>query len=87
MNLYPLKYILTIALPSLPPTCASPMALWRSLLSAFLEPMPLTVLRGVDVKTAPRLHRLGLATVADVRHTPLETLRRQLGLRAEAPAY
>jgi DNA polymerase-4 len=47
----------------------------------FLDPMPLTVLRGVGVKTAPRLHRLGLATVADVRHTALEVLRHHLGAR------
>jgi DNA polymerase-4 len=48
----------------------------------FLDPMPLTVLRGVGVKTAPRLHRLGLATVADVRRMPLEVLRQHLGARA-----
>ena len=41
---------------------------------AFLDPMPLTVLRGVGIKTAPRLHRLGLMTVADVRRLPLEAL-------------
>ena len=47
----------------------------------FLDPMPLTALRGVGVKTAPRLHRLGLGTVADVRRTPLEVLRHHLGAR------
>ena len=46
---------------------------------AFLDPMPLTVLRGVGVKTAPRLQRLGLETVGDVRRLSLEVLRRQLG--------
>jgi DNA polymerase-4 len=48
----------------------------------FLDPMPLTVLRGVGVKTAPRLQRLGLTTVGDVRRLSLEALRRQLGARA-----
>jgi DNA polymerase-4 len=48
----------------------------------FLDPMPLTVLRGVGSKTAPRLQRLGLATVADVRRLPLVELRRHLGARA-----
>ena len=49
---------------------------------AFLDPMPLTVLRGVGVKTAPRLQRLGLETVGDVRRLSLEALRRHLGARA-----
>ncbi|KAA6184469.1 DNA polymerase IV [Thiohalocapsa marina] len=49
---------------------------------AFLDPMPLAVLRGVGVKTAPRLERLGLHSVGDIRRLPLETLRRQLGARA-----
>jgi len=48
----------------------------------FLDPMPLTVLRGVGPKTAPRLRAMGLATVADVRRLPLEELRRHLGARA-----
>jgi DNA polymerase-4 len=49
---------------------------------AFLDPMPLTVLRGVGVKTAPCLQRLGLKTVGDVRQLSLEALRRRLGARA-----
>jgi DNA polymerase-4 len=49
---------------------------------AFLDPMPLSVLRGVGVKTAPRLERMGLKTVGDVRCLSLEELRRQLGARA-----
>jgi DNA polymerase-4 len=49
---------------------------------AFLDPMPLTVLRGVGTKTAPRLLGLGLKTVGDVRCLSLEELRRQLGARA-----
>jgi len=49
---------------------------------AFLDPMPLSVLRGVGPKTAPRLERLGLKTVGDVRCLSLEELRRLLGARA-----
>ena len=49
---------------------------------AFLDPMPLSVLRGVGVKTRPRLERLGLQTVGDVRRLPLDVLRRHLGARA-----
>jgi DNA polymerase-4 len=45
----------------------------------FLDPMPLSVLRGVGVKTTPRLERLGLKTVGDVRRLSLEELRRHLG--------
>ena len=48
----------------------------------FLDPMPLSVLRGVGVKTQPRLERLGLKTVGDVRRLPLEALRRHLGAQA-----
>ncbi|MGB5831867.1 MAG: DNA polymerase IV, partial [Thiohalocapsa sp.] len=51
-------------------------------IGAFLDPMPLAVLRGVGVKTAPRLERLGLQTVGDLRRLPLEDLRRYLGARA-----
>ena len=49
---------------------------------AFLDPMPLAVLRGVGVKTRPRLERLGLETVGDVRRLPIEVLRRHLGARS-----
>jgi DNA polymerase-4 len=48
----------------------------------FLDPMPLSVLRGVGAKTAPRLERLGLTTVGDVRRLSLDELRRHLGARA-----
>jgi DNA polymerase-4 len=54
---------------------------------AFLDPMPLTVLRGVGVKTAPQLRAMGLTTVADVRRLPLAELRRQLGARAGTEHY
>jgi len=54
---------------------------------AFLDPMPLTVLRGVGVKTAPVLRALGLTTVADVRRLPLAALRRHLGARAGTELY
>jgi DNA polymerase-4 len=45
----------------------------------FLDPMPLEVLRGLGFKTAPRLKRLGISTVADVRRLPLDQLRQILG--------
>jgi len=50
--------------------------------SDFLDPMPLSVLRGVGAKTVPRLGRLGPKTVGDVRRLPLDALRRHLGARA-----
>jgi DNA polymerase-4 len=53
----------------------------------FLDPMPLSVLRGVGVKTAPRLERLGLKTVGDVRRLSIEELRRHLGARAGAHVH
>jgi DNA polymerase-4 len=55
--------------------------------SAFLDPMPLAVLRGVGAKTAPRLERLGLKTVGDVRRLSLEELRRRLGATAGAQVH
>jgi len=48
----------------------------------FLDPMPLSVLRGVGVKTAPQLMRRGLKTIGDVRRLSLEALRRHLGAQA-----
>ncbi len=54
---------------------------------AFLDPMPLTVLRGVGAKTAPRLQRLGLKTIGDVRRVPPDTLRRVLGAQVGARVY
>lgn len=53
----------------------------------FLDPMPLTVLRGVGAKTAPRLQRLGLKTVRDVRRLSLEALRRHLRVQAGTHVY
>jgi DNA polymerase-4 len=55
--------------------------------SAFLDPMPLAVLRGVGTKTAPRLERLGLKTVGDVRRLSLEELRRRLGAQADTQVH
>jgi len=45
----------------------------------FLDPQPLTVLRGLGAKSAPVLQRLGLRTVGDVRRLSLLQLRRLLG--------
>lgn len=49
---------------------------------AFLDPMPLIVLRGVGTKTAPILHCLGLKTVADVRRAEPALLHKHLGPHA-----
>ncbi len=45
----------------------------------FLHALPVTALWGVGPRTAESLSRLGLATVADVAHTPRATLVRALG--------
>jgi DNA polymerase-4 len=54
---------------------------------AFLDPQPLTVLRGLGIKSAPLLQRLGLRTVADVRRLSLLDLRRHLGELAGSKIY
>jgi DNA polymerase-4 len=54
---------------------------------AFLDPQPLTVLRGLGAKSAPILQRLGLKTVADVRRLSLLDLRRHLGELAGSKIY
>jgi DNA polymerase-4 len=51
-------------------------------ITAFLDPMPLSALRGVGPKTTARLARLRLKSVGDVRRLSLEALRRHLGARA-----
>jgi DNA polymerase-4 len=45
----------------------------------FLHALPVGALWGVGERTEEALHRLGLTTVADIAHTPLDTLRRALG--------
>ena len=46
---------------------------------AFLHQLPVGAIWGVGEKTEEHLHRLGLRTVADLAHTPVETLQRALG--------
>ena len=46
---------------------------------AFLHQLPVGAMWGVGDRTEEHLHRLGLRTMADVAHTPVETLQRALG--------
>jgi DNA polymerase IV len=50
----------------------------------FLHPLPVAVLWGVGERTGQALARLGLRTVADIAHTPADTLERDLGQAAAA---
>lgn len=45
----------------------------------FLHPLPVSDLWGVGPKTSEHLQKLGLKTVSDIAHTPVETLKRALG--------
>jgi DNA polymerase IV len=45
----------------------------------FLHRLPVGALWGVGERTEESLQRLGLRTVADLAHTPLDTLRRAIG--------
>lgn len=45
----------------------------------FVQSLPVAALWGVGDKTEEVLLRLGLRTVADIAHTPLDTLKRALG--------
>jgi len=49
---------------------------------SFLHQLPVGALWGVGDRTEEALQRLGLRTVADIAHTPLDTLRRALGNNA-----
>ncbi|MFZ4510614.1 MAG: DNA polymerase IV [Candidatus Nanopelagicales bacterium] len=46
---------------------------------AFLHPLPVAALWGVGERTEERLVALGLRTVGDIAHTPVDTLVRALG--------
>jgi DNA polymerase-4 len=46
---------------------------------SFVQQLPVGALWGVGDKTEEALVRLGLHTVADIAHTPVDTLRRALG--------
>jgi DNA polymerase-4 len=50
----------------------------------FLGPMPVANLRGLGRQTQKKFNRLRIRTVAELRATPLDTLRKQLGERAAA---
>jgi nucleotidyltransferase/DNA polymerase involved in DNA repair len=46
----------------------------------FLHPLPVAALWGVGERAGEVLARLGLRTVGDIAHTPLDTLQRELGV-------
>lgn len=50
---------------------------------SFVQQLPVGALWGVGDRTEEHLHRLGLRSVADIAHTPVETLRRALGTTGE----
>lgn len=47
-----------------------------------MHPLDVGDLPGVGEKSRERLHKMGLFTVGDVAHTPLEILQRILGVAA-----
>jgi DNA polymerase-4 len=51
----------------------------RDQVTGFLHPMGVEELYGVGEKTAEQLNRLGLRTVGDLAHTPIDVLRRAFG--------
>ena len=53
----------------------------------FLHPLPVAALWGVGEQTGQALARLGLRTVADLAHTPLPVLQRELGQAVGAHLY
>jgi DNA polymerase-4 len=53
----------------------------------FLHPLPVAALWGVGEQTGHALARLGLRTVADIAHTPLAVLQRELGQAVGAHLY
>ncbi|HYA52829.1 MAG TPA: DNA polymerase IV [Streptosporangiaceae bacterium] len=53
----------------------------------FLHPLPVAALWGVGEQTGHALGRLGLRTVADLAHTPLGVLQRELGQAVGAHLY
>lgn len=51
----------------------------RDQVTSFLHPMAVDELWGVGEKTAEQLNRLGIRSVADLAHTPVELLQRAMG--------
>jgi DNA polymerase-4 len=55
--------------------------------TAFLHPLPVGALWGVGERTEERLVSLGLRTVGDIAHTPVDTLIRAIGQAAGQRLY
>ncbi len=53
----------------------------------FLHPLPVSALWGVGAQTGQALARLGLRTVGDIAHTPVDTLQRDLGAAVGAHLF
>jgi DNA polymerase IV len=72
----------TKLLAKLASTAAKPdgmLVVPRDRVIAFLHPLPVEALWGVGEKTAEALTRLGLRTVGELAHVPVETLQRAMG--------
>jgi DNA polymerase-4 len=73
----------SVSVAKLASRCAKPdgvVVVPPDTVTGFLHPLDVGELWGVGDKTRAQLHRLGLVTVGDVAHTPLNTLQRALGV-------
>ncbi|APZ42623.1 DNA polymerase IV [Acidihalobacter ferrooxydans] len=57
------------------------MAVHPNEVQAFLDPMPISALRGIGPRTAPTLRQMGLERMVDIRQADPALLEKRLGLR------